>query len=73
MASQKRTPATAMTGALEDGHGNDASRDTQPARVGQLVDRYGHVHGEIVLTAWSPQALKALGVRRVGDDPEGGL
>jgi len=32
---------------------------------GPLVDRYGHVLSEAVLTNRTPAALKALGVRRV--------
>jgi len=47
--------------------------EEQAPRVGHLIDKYGHLHTEAVLTAWSPQALKALGVRRVGDEPKGGV
>jgi hypothetical protein len=36
---------------------------------GQLVDRYGNLHTEGVLRNWSPAALKALGIRRVGGEP----
>jgi len=32
---------------------------------GPLVDRYGHVLSEAVLTNWTSAARKALGVRRV--------
>ena len=42
-------------------------KNPQP-RVGQLVDRYGQIHSESVLRDWSPQALKALGIHRVGDE-----
>ena len=77
MAPQKRTPA--MTGALEDNSAtalnpriSKAKTEKQESRPGQLVDRYGHIHGEAVLTHWSPAALRALGIHRLGDDPEGG-
>ena len=73
MAPHKRTPATAMTGALENVACQLGSRDSNPPRPGQLIDKHGHHHTEAVLTAWSPQALKALGVRRVGDEPKGGV
>ena len=33
----------------------------------QLLDKYGHVHSEAVLRHWTPAALKALGIRRVGE------
>jgi hypothetical protein len=64
------------TGPLEDCHAGELdnfpnsepqTKTQAPKPVGQLVDRYGHVHSEAVLTHWSPAALKALGIRRVTD------
>lgn len=31
-----------------------------------LVDKHGHRHSEAVFRNWSPAAIKALGIRRVG-------
>jgi len=42
-----------------------ADLDAEP-RDGQLIDRYGHLHSEGVLSAWSPAMLRIMGVRRVG-------
>jgi hypothetical protein len=72
MSKQKRTSAEGAAEALVGDHGNDASRVIKQPLKGQLIDRYGHVHSEAVLINWSPQALKALGIHRVGDEPEGG-
>ena len=52
----------------------DNSPDTTPRpadqapRVGELIDKHGHRHGEIILSMWSRAALRALGVHRV--EPE---
>jgi hypothetical protein len=48
---------------------NDARVKPKPA-PGQLVDRYGHVHSEAIFHNWSPAAIKALGIRRVGEGGE---
>jgi hypothetical protein len=71
MTQNKRAPAGCAAEALV-GDCKNASRDKPTPAQGQLVDRYGHVHSEAVLTHWSPQALKVLGIRRVGDEPKGG-
>lgn len=42
-----------------------APPETATQDRGQLVDRWGHVHSEAVLTNWSPAALAACGVHRV--------
>ena len=35
---------------------------------GRLLDKYGNEHSEAVFKNWTPQAIRALGVRRVKDD-----
>jgi len=40
--------------------------------VGQLIDKYGHLHTEAIFLNWSPAAIRALGIHRVGDEPKGG-
>jgi hypothetical protein len=73
MPPQKRTPAGGGVGVLVGDHAvKMIPSSSKPARVGQLIDRYGHVHSEAVLNNWSPKALKALGIHRIGDEPEGG-
>jgi hypothetical protein len=44
---------------------NLTTQKAQALDVGQLIDKHGHLHSEAVLTAWSPQALNALCIRRV--------
>ena len=39
--------------------------DNLPLGVGQLIDKYGHVHSEAIFINWSPAAIRALGIRRV--------
>jgi hypothetical protein len=39
--------------------------DKPQERVGQLIDKYGHVHSEAVLRNWTPAAVKALGIHRL--------
>ena len=41
--------------------------DTSPKPASQLIDKYGHRHSEAIFRNWSPAAIKALGIRRVGD------
>jgi|GEM_PF-5844977 hypothetical protein len=74
-------PATALANSepridLLGGEINSANRNSaniaQTPRAGQLTDRYGHVHSEAVLRHWSPAAIRALGVHRIGGEPEGG-
>jgi hypothetical protein len=69
MTNNKRAPAV---DAAEAQHNEDTSSNRSTLVKGQLVDRYGHVHSEAVLTNWSPQALKVLGIHRIGDEPRGG-
>jgi len=42
------------------------------AQPGRLIDRYGHEHSEAIFRNWTPAAIKAMGIRRVGDEPKGG-
>jgi hypothetical protein len=66
-----------MTGALEDvpATNPNSSRyafvksERQESRVGQLIDKHGHVHSEEIFRNWSPVAIKALGIHRVDDEP----
>ena len=37
---------------------------------GRLIDRYGQEHSEAIFRNWSPQAIRALGVRRVDGGAE---
>jgi hypothetical protein len=34
--------------------------------VGQLIDKHGHIHSEAILKNWSPAAIRALEIRRIG-------
>jgi hypothetical protein len=61
-----------QAGELDKTPDSELKTEPQAPGIGQLIDRYGHVHSEAVLTNWSPQALKALGVHRVGDEPKDG-
>ena len=47
--------------------GATVKTDKSKPKPGQLVDRYGHVHSEAIFRNWSPAAIKALGVRRIGE------
>ena len=40
------------------------------AQPGRLIDRYGHEHSEAIFRNWTPAAIKAMGIRRVGGDPK---
>lgn len=51
--------------------GSEDPTDTSPKPAGQLIDEYGHRHSEAVFRNWSPAAIKALGIRRVGGAPDG--
>ena len=42
------------------------------AQPGRLIDRYGHEHSEAIFRNWTPAAIKAMGIRRVGGEPKGG-
>ena len=42
------------------------------AQPGRLIDRNGHEHSEAIFRNWTPAAIKAMGIRRVGDEPKGG-
>ncbi|MGI8853070.1 MAG: hypothetical protein ACR2GC_07245 [Methyloceanibacter sp.] len=41
-------------------------REASQPKTGQLIDRYGHHHSESIFTNWTPAAIKALGIRRMG-------
>ena len=43
------------------------STDTPRQRVGQLIDKHGHVLSQSVMTNWLPRMLQIMGVRRVDD------
>jgi hypothetical protein len=70
-AAHGRVPEEVVIAGKRDPSGTSPESKTQ-ARAGQLVDRYGHLHSEAVLRHWSPQALKVLGIHRVGEEPEDG-
>jgi hypothetical protein len=38
----------------------------QAPRRGDLLDRHGHFHSEDIFKNWSPAAIVALGIHRVG-------
>jgi hypothetical protein len=42
------------------------------AQPGRLIDNCGHEHSEAIFRNWTPAAIKAMGIRRVGDEPKGG-
>jgi hypothetical protein len=42
------------------------------AQPGRLIDKCGHEHSEAIFRNWTPAAIKAMGIRRVGDEPKGG-
>ena len=68
---QKQSPASL---AGEHGAGKtysvwDGKLDSDSLAPGQLIDRYGHIHSEAVFRNWSSAAIKALGIRRVGEQP----
>ena len=41
-------------------------REASQQKTGQLIDRYGHTHSESIFRNWTHDAIKALGIRRVG-------
>jgi hypothetical protein len=67
-------PVVAGHGPLETDQlaGAISSEHKSSQRLGQLIDRYGHPLSENVLHDWSPAARRALGVHRIGDEPEDG-
>jgi hypothetical protein len=79
MPQHGRKPAVGCGGPSEDSvHAarlNNPRSKTFPAQTQDtvderpLVDRHGHRYGETILRNWSPAALKALGIRRVGAAP----
>ena len=68
--AKRAAPALAGSGPLDDGRLAGATKpsDKQNPQPGQLVDRYGNVHSELIFRNWSPAAIKALGIHRVGED-----
>jgi hypothetical protein len=55
--------ALSKSGSLED---------SAAPRVGQPIDRFGNVYSESIYRNWTAAAIRALGIYRVGDEPEGG-
>jgi hypothetical protein len=52
---------------LQDGQaGGSIERNEAEPSVGRLVDSYGHVHSEAIFLNWSPAAIVAFGIRRLG-------
>jgi hypothetical protein len=82
MPQHGRKPAVGCGGPSEDSvHAarlNNHRSKTFPAQTQDtvderpLVDRHGHRYRETILRNWSPAALKALGIRRLGDEPKAG-
>jgi hypothetical protein len=70
--AERAAPALADSGSLEtDRLPGAIERDIkQEPRLGQLIDKHGHVHSEAIFRNWTPAAIKALGIRRI--DAEGG-
>jgi hypothetical protein len=66
---EKAAPALAGSDPLKSSRlgGATVKTDKSKPKPGQLVDRYGHVHSEAIFRNWSPAAIKALGVRRIGE------
>ena len=65
--------ATAPEGAASEEIKSDLNtadditpREASQPNTGQLIDRYGHLHSESIFRNWTPSAIKALGIRRVG-------
>ena len=50
---------------------NDAAITSGSVVTGRLIDRYGHEHSEAIFRNWTPAAIKAMGIRRVGGEPKG--
>lgn len=71
MTQTQRSPALVTPGLENTGHAGQAipaPGDNCPAPPGQdrpLIDKHGHRHTTAILTAWSPQAIKVMGVRRL--------
>ena len=59
---------TAPEGAAPEEIKSDlnAADDIEPSEASQLIDRYGHPHSESIFRNWTPAAIRALGIRRVG-------
>jgi hypothetical protein len=69
---KRRAVAMARNGPLGDDLA-DLSQTYNPRHaLGQLRDKYGHPHSEAIFKNWTPAAIRALGIHRVGDEPEGG-
>jgi hypothetical protein len=49
-------------GAISSPDNNGVDLSQRP-----FVDRHGHRHSAAILTNWTPAAIKALGIRRVGE------
>ena len=72
----KRTAEGGISGGSEDvsadqvEHPSDNESPDPKQERKPLIDRYGNRHAESVLSNWSPQILRILGVRRL--DEKGG-
>jgi hypothetical protein len=68
---ERAAPARSGNGSLEtDPLGSAIEyRDSLRQGSGQLVDAHGLSYREQVLDNWAPEAIRALGIRRL---PEGG-
>jgi hypothetical protein len=71
----KRNARDASPGAPEDvccadGDASSVTDSPDQRQRKPLIDRYGNRHAESVLSNWSPQILRILGVRRLeGGEP----
>jgi len=71
LANSEPRKSDLLGGEINSANSNSANIAQAPRA--SLIDKHGHRHSEAIFRNWSPAAIKALGIRRVGDDPEGGL
>jgi hypothetical protein len=76
MDLQKREGPGSPMGETEAGNDHAgwliSSEDNPPQHLGQLRDKYGNPHSEAIFKNWTPAAIRALGIYRVGDERKGG-
>jgi hypothetical protein len=60
------------TGRLADATSPTGIIEELKLKRGRLVDKHGHLHSEHIFQHWSPAAIRALGIRRVERDNDGG-
>ena len=71
MNQDRKGPSVSALGPLQNGNAvraisNAGDNAPTPARQDRvLIDKHGHLHTEAILSAWSPAAIKVLGVRRL--------